>query len=154
MIVEPILLAYPWAAPFYLAWVSFAPGAWATLAGGGALVAIAVMGLRWLPPIIRRPVMLAGIALIAAAAIWQAAVAEGVRRADQHAHELAIRAETERADRSDKIAAAIAAQATQDLAAAQADNAQLRKLTDETQKRPDAGRVVLPRDLARRLRAL
>jgi hypothetical protein len=94
----------------------------------------------------------AGIA--AFAFCWQAAVADGARRMLVYDHALALRAERERADLAEAVTRDLAEQATRDLAAEQADHAKLKDLTDALAHDPRRDGACVPRDLARRLRAL
>lgn len=149
-----ILLAQPWLAPLYLAWLAFAPAAWTLAAVGGALVAASLLGAAWLPGFIRRPAFWGGVAAIVVGLGWQAVQAEAVRRTERAAHELSLAAERLRTEQAEQITRDIAGQAVKDLDAEQRANAKLKELLRDAQTRPGADRPLLSRDDARRLRGL
>lgn len=149
-----ILLAQPWLAPLYLAWLAFAPAAWTLAAVGGALVASSLIGAAWLPGFIRRPALWGGVAAIVVGLGWQAVQAEAVRQTERVAHELSLAAERARTREAQDQNRRDKEQAERDRAADSADMAELKRLLNEERKRPGAGSVVLPRAVARRLRAL
>lgn len=122
--------------------------------GGLGLIMLAVLATSWLPAFLRRPLIVAGIAIVVGAALYQAGQAKGAHEAFALDAARAIAAETARAEWSEKIAAAIAAQATRDFAAAQADNIKLKELNDALRTDPHRDRECLDRGLARRLREL
>lgn len=141
--------------PFlWAAWAAFSPGAAILATVGLVLVVVVGLSAALVPERLKLPLVVAGGLLIFGAAVWQAGEAKGAHDALAKGHALELAAEKLRAGLSDKIARDIAAEATADLGAAQTDNANLKALLHDAEKRADAGRVCVPRDLSRRLRAL
>lgn len=136
------------------AWAAFSPLASAVGACGLACVVVAFAGALFVPERLKLPLIGVGALLITGAAIWQAAEAKGAHDAFAVMQAAALKAEHERAEKADAIARAIAAQATRDLASAQADNAKLKDLNDALAHDPRRDGVCVPRALSRRLRAL
>ncbi|MGW5960376.1 hypothetical protein [Methylorubrum thiocyanatum] len=88
------------------------------------------------------------------AALYQAGQAKGAHDAFALQSARALRAEKDRAAAARRVTESLALQATRDIAAEQASNAKLKDLLDHAEKRLDAARECLPRDLSRRLRDL
>ncbi|WP_375455639.1 hypothetical protein [uncultured Methylobacterium sp.] len=128
----------------------------AALAGlsGLGLVLLAVLGVAILPGRLRMPLVLAGAALLALAALWQAAEAKGAHDAYARDAARAIAAERTRAEKAETIVRNDRAQADRDLADARAQATKLKDLTDALAHDPRRTGVCLDRDLSRRLRSL
>ncbi|MEE7459663.1 hypothetical protein MPAR168_22300 [Methylorubrum populi] len=88
------------------------------------------------------------------AALYQAGQAKGAHDAFALQSARAMAAEIKRTEAAETVAARIAAQAAQDLAAEQADNRKLQELNDALRTGPHRDRECLSRDLSRRLRDL
>ena len=102
-------------------WTAFSVGATIAGLGGIGLILLAVLATAYVPAFIRRPLIAAGIALLAGATLFQAGQAKGV-------HDAA------------------AAEAARNLAQAKADAA---ATLAEEQRQAAAGREVAARDKAR-----
>lgn len=135
-------------------WAAFSVLATIGGIGGLALIAAALLLGAYLPAGLRRVLFGAGLALLVGAALFQAGQAHGARQQLALDAGRAVEAEKARASAAEALAHDIAEQATRDLAAEQADSAKLKGLLDDLRSHPDAGGACLPRDLARRLRAL
>lgn len=134
--------------------------AWAALSlfaltaglGGISLVALALsVPMPWR---LRAAGITLGAALLVGAGLYQTGRSQGALDVLALQHERALAAERLRAELAERIAADIAAQAAQDFEAERSANAQLKELLDDANKRADARRICLPRDVARRLRTL
>lgn len=136
------------------AWTAFSPLALAGGLSGAGLLVLAFVGLSWLPAFLKRPLIFVGAALLVISAVYQAGQAKGAHDAFAKDAARALLAEKLRVLKAEKIAAALTAQAEADLAAERASSAKLKDLLDAVQKRKDAARVCLPRELSRRLRDL
>lgn len=120
-----------------------------------ALTAAIIIALAAFMTPARRLILFALAASLAAFAVfWDAGVAEGARRELVRTHALALQAERARADLAESLTRDLAEQATQDLAAEQAGAVTLKDLTDALAQDPRRAGACVPRDLARRLRAL
>ena len=86
--------------------------------------------------------------------LWQGASTDGALKMQARIHALSLGAERKRGDLAEADARAIAEQATQDLAEAQADNAKLKDLLDALSRDPRGAHPAVPRDIARGLRNL
>jgi len=86
--------------------------------------------------------------------LWQGAEADGALKMQARQHAIAMEAERKRGDLAESDARAIAEQATRDLEAEQADNAHLKDMLDALSHDPRGAQPAVPRDWARRLRAL
>lgn len=133
------------------AWAAFSPAAAAIGLGGLGLVVLAFL-LPVLPGWLRAAIVVLGLVLAAAAAIYQAGTAKGAHDAFVVAADRARAAETIRADLAEAGTREIGAQATLDAEAHAQTVTSLRKLTDDLAKRSDRDRIALPHDLARGLR--
>ncbi|SDA12825.1 hypothetical protein SAMN02799622_00822 [Methylobacterium sp. UNC378MF] len=138
----------------FQAWAAFSPLASIVGACGIACVVVAFVGAMFVPERLKMPLIGVGALLITGAAIWQAAEAKGAHDAFKVVAAANLKAERERAEKAEAITKDLAEQATRDLAAAQADNAQLKDLNDALAHDPRGTHPAVPRDLARRLRAL
>lgn len=138
----------------FQAWAAFSPLASIVFVCGAALVAVAFAGAVFVPERLKLPLVGLGAALIAGAALWQAAEAKGAHDAFAVAAAANVAAERARADLADALTRDLAEQATRDLAAEQAGSVTLKDLTDALAHDPRRAGACVPRDLARRLRAL
>lgn len=135
-------------------WMALSVGALSLAGLGGLLVAAGVLLPMWAPGMLRRVLLIGGGTILVGALGWQTAIAEGVRIAQAAQLQLALEAEKTRTAAAEEIVTADRAKAARDLAAARAAASRLKDLLDAAQKRQDAARVCLPRDLSRRLRDL
>jgi len=136
------------------AWTAFSPlAAVAGLTGVAALV-LTLVGLSWLPGFLKRPLVAAGVILLAGAAIYQAGTAKGAHDAFARDAARALAVEQTRTAVARQITDRIAVQAVRDVAAAQADAQKLKDLNDALRADPHRNRVCVPHGLARRLRDL
>ena len=138
----------------FQAWAAFSPLASIVGVCGIACVVVAFLGAMFVPERLKVPLIGIGAALILGAAIWQAAEAKGAHDLYAAAHQVALKAERERAEKAEALTRDLAEQATRDLAAEQADHAKLKDLTDALARDPRRDGACVPRDLARRLRQL
>jgi len=138
----------------FQAWAAFSPLASIVGACGVACVAVAFLGALFVPERLKLPLIGLGAALILGAAVWQAAEAKGTHDAFAVAAAANLKAERERADLAETLTRDLAEQATRDLAAEQAGSVTLKELTDALAHDPRRAGACVPRDLARRLRAL
>lgn len=138
----------------FQAWAAFSPLASIVGVLGIACVVVAFAGAMFVPERLKMPLIGLGAMLIVGAALWQAAEAKGSHDAFKVVAAANLKAEHQRAERSEAIARDIADQATKDLASAQSDNAKLKELNDALAKDPRRNGVCADRALARRLRAL
>lgn len=141
---------------------AFSLGASVAGLSGLALIAAGLFGLALLPPVVaafvpdlvKRALVLAGVALLVGSALYQTGRVKGVQLATRLAAEKAVAAEGERARLAEEVRDKIAAQATADLAAEREANAKLKDLNDALSKDPGRDDPCLDRDLSRRLRDL
>lgn len=136
------------------AWTAFSPLAAIAGLSGLGLLALAFLGLSWLPAFLRRPLIAVGVLLLASAAIYQAGTARGAHDAFALDAERALAAERTRTEVARKITDAVAIQAVRDLTAAAAANTKLKEINDALRDDPNRDRVCIDRDLSRRLREL
>ena len=136
------------------AWTAFSPLAAVAGLGGLALLVVALLGLSWLPGFLKRPLIGAGVILLASAAIYQAGTAKGAHDAFARDAERALEAERTRTKVAREITDRVAFQAVRDLAALQAANQKLQEINDALARDPNRDRVCVDRDLSRRLREL
>ncbi|APT31939.1 hypothetical protein MCBMB27_02648 [Methylobacterium phyllosphaerae] len=141
-------------ATFANGWAAFSLLATISGLGGIALIAAALVFGAYLPAGIRHALVGAGLGVLVGAALFQAGQARGAHNQLALDADRAIEAERVRRVAAEAVSSAIAEQATRDLAAEQADTAKLKGLLDDLRSHPDASGACLPRDLARRLRAL
>lgn len=127
------------------AWTTFSLGALVAGLGGVGLIVVVLLGLTSLPAFLRRPLIAAGVVLLAGAAVWQAGQAKGAHDAFALTAARIHAAEIRRADAAEKALAADRARASSDATTI----ADLRRQIDET---PDDPRPGLDRAAARRLR--
>jgi hypothetical protein len=138
----------------FQAWAAFSPLASIVGACGIACVTVAFLGAMFVPERLKLPLIGVGAALILGAAIWQAAEAKGAHDLYVAAHQVALKAERERAEKAEALTRELAEQATRDLTAEQADHAKLKDITDALARDPRRDGACVPRDLSRRLRQL
>ncbi|GJD92946.1 hypothetical protein [Methylobacterium iners] len=136
------------------AWTAFSPiAAIAGLSGIGLLV-LAFVGLSWLPGFLKRPLIFAGVVLIAGAAIYQAGQAKGAHDAFARDAARALAAEKTRTAIAKDITDRVSIQAVRDLAEIQATNKKLQGINDVLAKDSERDRRCTTHDDARRLRDL
>lgn len=136
-------------------WNSLSLVATATGLSGVAAVVGALAFGAYLPASVRHFLVIAGVAALVSAGLFEAG-AHQQRILDA---QYALEAEEARAKAAGEIAEADAARAAQDLQAAQSDNAKLKDLNDALDKEAHAQHgkpapACVDRDLARRLRNL
>ncbi|MBX9934575.1 MAG: hypothetical protein K2Y56_24170 [Methylobacterium sp.] len=137
-----------------LAWDAFSPLSAFIGLSGIAILVLAVLGVALIPAFLRKPAILLGCGMLAAAGLYQAGQAAGAHAVFVRQSEAALSAEKHRADLAEIITGELAVQATADLVASQRDTANLKEVLDAMSKDPDRNRVCSTRDDARRLRNL
>lgn len=136
------------------AWHALSPLALLAAAGGVGILAVAAFGLVLLPRWLVRPAIVAGAVLLAGSALWETAVIRTMAADERRAAAASLAAETARAETAEAITREQAASRARDRADLAAMTRRLEELNRDVQTRADRDRVCLPRDLARRLRAL
>lgn len=132
-------------------WTSLSSVSMAAIASAALLL---VAAHRAVSPVTRGTLLGLAAGLGAFGLLWQGAATDGARKMEAHAHALALRAERERAEMAETVNRDLAERATRDLAEAQADNSKLKDMNDALAHHPRRDGACVPRDLARRLRAL
>lgn len=135
-------------------WTAFSVLSALSGAAGIGLIALALLGTTFLPSFVKQPLIIAGVCLLVGGALYQAGQMKGSRLAFEAEAARALAAETKRADLAEAINQKQAAQAAKDRAAARADAAKRKELTDAVAKDKNRDRECVDRDLARRLRNL
>lgn len=136
------------------AWTAFSPLAAVAGLGGIGFLVVALLGLSWLPGFLKRPLIGAGVILLASAAIYQAGTAKGAHDAFARDAARALAAEKTRTAIAKDITDRVSIQAVRDLAELQARTQKLQELNDALARDPNRNRVCVDRDLSRRLRQL